>query len=174
MKQLLDFVHPDVEGITAVNVFKRKTARGIIMKGREILLIYTQRYDDYSFPGGGIDPEESVEEALIRELAEETGAQNVRIVEPFGYVTETRPIHYIEYDVMHQLSYFYICDADKALGVAKPEAYEVTNGSVPVWVEIREAIKHNRDVIGRNAEGIGFSIHRETYVLECVAEKYGY
>lgn len=171
MKLLRSYTHDDIADRELTNIHKRTTARGIIMNGDEILMIYTKRYNDYSFPGGGVDPDEAIEECLLRELSEETGAQNVKIIGEFGRVEELRPIHYPEYDAMHQTSYFYNCSADLKLGETNPEAYEIQNGSEPVWVKLVDAIEHNKKVIAQNDSSIGFSIHRETMVLETILEK---
>jgi len=39
----------------------------------EVLLAHRQRYDDWSFPKGKLDPGETHEQAARREVAEETG-----------------------------------------------------------------------------------------------------
>ncbi len=39
----------------------------------EVLLVHRQRYDDWSFPKGKLDPGESWEQAAVREVFEETG-----------------------------------------------------------------------------------------------------
>jgi 8-oxo-dGTP pyrophosphatase MutT (NUDIX family) len=41
--------------------------------GLEVLLIHRPRYDDWSFPKGKVDGEESDEEAALREVEEEVG-----------------------------------------------------------------------------------------------------
>ncbi len=171
MRVIKKFSDPTLEGTKPQEIFRRTTARGILVDGDEILLIYTKYYDDYSFPGGGVDDEEALEEGLRRELAEETGAQNVQVIGPFGKVEELRSIHYPEYEAMHQTSFFFRCTCDRELGEAKPEAYEVENGSVPVWVKIQEAIAHNRRLIEENPKHIGLSIHRETWVLEQIFQE---
>lgn len=43
--------------------------------GPEILLIHRDRYDDWSFPKGKLDPGESFEDAARREVWEETGVR---------------------------------------------------------------------------------------------------
>jgi 8-oxo-dGTP pyrophosphatase MutT (NUDIX family) len=40
---------------------------------RRVLLVHRPRYDDWSFPKGKLDPGETVEEAALREVKEETG-----------------------------------------------------------------------------------------------------
>jgi len=40
-----------------------------------VLLVHRPRYDDWSFPKGKLDPGETIEEAALREVLEETGIQ---------------------------------------------------------------------------------------------------
>jgi len=152
-------------------VYERAAARGIIMDGEDILLIYTKRYNDYSFPGGGVDTGEDLMHGLIRELEEETGAQNIEVQSAFGAYEEFRPTYYDGYDMMHMLSYFYVCSADRELGEASPEDYELKNGSEPVWVNIHEAISHNQKVMNDKEDSMGLSIDRETRVLKLVVDE---
>ena len=54
------------------NTHVRTAIRGIIVKDDNILLIRTSK-GDLKFPGGGLEGNEMYEEALIREIREETG-----------------------------------------------------------------------------------------------------
>lgn len=171
MRLIDKYVHESFDSMKDPVVFERTAARGIIMDGEDILLIYTKRYNDYSFPGGGVDKGEDISEGLVRELNEETGAQNIVISNHFGDYEEYRPTHYDGYDIMHMMSHFFVCKADRELGEANPEDYEVNNGSVPMWVNIHEAIRHNSDVIAAKEDSMGLSIVRETKVLELVANE---
>ena len=51
----------------------RPSVRGIIDCGDQFALIHNMKYNYYAFPGGGLSEGESNEEALIREVKEETG-----------------------------------------------------------------------------------------------------
>jgi len=42
---------------------------------RRVLLVHRPRYDDWSFPKGKLDPGETVEQAALREVNEETGLE---------------------------------------------------------------------------------------------------
>ncbi len=162
------------EAVASLNdpvIYERLAARGIILKGENILMIYTKRYNDYSFPGGGVDTGENIMHGLHRELEEETGAQNIKVLEAFGIYEEFRPTHYDGYDMVHMMSHFYVCDADEKLGQAHPEDYEVKNGSVPVWVNIYEAINHNQKVMDDKEDSMGLSIDRETRVLRLIVDE---
>ena len=40
---------------------------------RQVLVVHRPRYDDWSFPKGKLEPEETDEDCALREVAEETG-----------------------------------------------------------------------------------------------------
>jgi len=167
LRLIKKLIHKDVDKLEG-RIFERRASRGIILNGSKILLLYTKRYNDYSFPGGGIDPEEDLITGLKRELAEETGAKNVEIISEFGYIDEYRPHYKAEYDLIHMVSYFYVCKIDDDLDDVKLEDYEIANGMDSVWIDIHEAIKHNKEVIANQEQSMGFSIERETLALELV------
>ncbi len=170
MQLLKKMVHPDLnttEGIT----FERTTARGIILRGEEILLMYTKYYNDYSFPGGGVDSKEDLITGLKRELMEETGAQDIEVIAELGYIDEYRPHYKEEYDLIHMESYFYFCTASEHFLEPQLEDYEENNGMKALWVNIFDAIEHNKQVIESKESSMGFSIIRETYALEEIARK---
>ena len=175
MRLLKTAFHPDIspEDISPGSNFTcvdRHAARGIVLKGDTILLLYTQRYHDYSLPGGGIDNGEDAVEGLIRELREETGALGVRNVKPFARYDEYRPWYKSDADIIHIISYCYVCDIDETLGETALESYEVNNGMEPLWVNINKAIAHNEEVIA-NSDKKGLSIERETFLLRVIAEE---
>jgi len=167
--------HPDVshEAISPAgkrSVIVRHAARGIIVRGESILLLYTRRYDDYSLPGGGIDEGEDEIRALMRELREEVGAQGVRNVKPFARYEEYRPHHQPDADIIHIISHCYACDIDEKLGDTALESYEVSNGMSALWMNIHEAISHNESVIA-GSEKKGLSVERETFLLKLIAKE---
>ncbi len=104
------------------------------------MLLFTERYHDYSLPGGGLDEGEDVIAGMVRELEEETGAQNIHSIKPFGIYEEFRPWYKDDADVMHMISYCYSCKVDRELGATAYEDYEVKNGMKAVWINIHEAI----------------------------------
>lgn len=170
MRLLTNLRHHSLPTQLGERVYKRLASRAIVLQGESILLLYTKRYNDYSFPGGGVDQSENLELCLQRELAEETGAQGIKIIKEFGYVDELRPHHKPEFDAVHMLSYFYVCEIE-SLGPARMESYEINNGMEAKWVNLLDAIEHNRNVMSSNESSIGLSIERETLVLELVAKE---
>jgi 8-oxo-dGTP pyrophosphatase MutT (NUDIX family) len=57
---------------------EKLAAGGVVIEAIEgrpirVLLVHRPRYDDWSFPKGGVDEGESVEDAALREVLEESG-----------------------------------------------------------------------------------------------------
>ncbi|WLD58580.1 NUDIX domain-containing protein [Salinispirillum sp. LH 10-3-1] len=167
MKLITELVHPRLNSKEG-RILRRHAARGIVLRAEQILLLYTERYNDFSLPGGGIDEGEDITVALCRELEEETGARDIQVNEHYGYIEEYRPYWKPEYDLMHMTSHFFLCDVAPTLADTKMESYEIANGMRPMWVPVEEAIKHNRYVMSRQEESMGQSIQRETFMLEKV------
>jgi ADP-ribose pyrophosphatase YjhB (NUDIX family) len=160
----------DISPTSELRLIERHAARAIVVKGDDILLLYTERYHDYSLPGGGIDDGEDEVAGLIRELQEETGAQGVCNVKAFARYDEYRPWDKADADIIHMISYCYMCEVDDELGETAFESHEVNNGMRPLWVNIHEAIAHNEDVMA-TSDKKGLSIERETYLLKQIVEK---
>ena len=175
MQLLKTTFHPDVSPVDISDasnlvLMVRHAARGIVLRGESILLLYTERYHVYSLPGGGIDEGEDVVAGLMRELKEETGAQGIRNVEPFARFEEYRPWYKSDADIIHMISHCYMCDIDEELGETAFESHEVSNGMTPLWMNIDAAIVHNEDVIA-SSDKKGLSIERETFLLRVIAKK---
>jgi ADP-ribose pyrophosphatase YjhB (NUDIX family) len=175
MRLLKTAFHPDVSPVditpeSELTLVVRHAARGIVIEGENILLLYTQRYHDYSLPGGGIDEGEDFVAGLKRELREETGAKDVRKVQPFVRYDEYRPWYKPNADIIHMISHCYVCDIDGELGETAFESHELNNGMKPLWMNIYEAISHNEAVIA-TSDKKGLSIERDTFLLKVIAEE---
>lgn len=175
MRLLKTVFHPEVSpaDIAAGSKFTlvvRHAARGIVVKGDNILLLYTKYYNDYSLPGGGLDEGEDEVTGLVRELQEETGAMGVRNIKPFVRYDEYRPWYKSDADIMYMISHCYVCDIDDELGETDFESHEINNGMTPLWVNIFEAIAHNESVIASKVKK-GLSVERETDLLKVIAEE---
>lgn len=166
---LKKMIHPQIKSFEGRG-FERLAGRGIFVKDGEILLLYTKRYDDYSFPGGGIDADEDILEGLSRELEEEIGAVDYEIIEKLGEIEEYRPYYKEAYDYMHMISHYFICKLTGPLVAPKLEDYEINNGMGAVWLKLEDAIRHNEGLIANKPESMGLSVERETFILKMIQE----
>lgn len=59
----------------------------------KIALVYRPRHNDWSLPKGHIDAGETIEEAALREVVEETGCAGeiIEIAQPTSYLVRGRP-----------------------------------------------------------------------------------
>jgi 8-oxo-dGTP diphosphatase len=64
----------------------------LIDRKNRVLLVHRPRYDDWSFPKGKIDPDETIEKGALREVKEETGldCRIVRRLTASSYKYRTR------------------------------------------------------------------------------------
>lgn len=74
---------------------KKRSVAGVIFNKKRDKILIIQRLDVpvWVLPGGGVDPEETFEEAIIREVYEETGL----IVKVYRKVAEYSPINRLAY-----------------------------------------------------------------------------
>ncbi len=175
MRLLKTAFHPDVSEqdilpASKLTVLERYAARAIVLREEDILLLYTERYQDYSLPGGGLGKGEDEVQGLKRELQEETGARQIRNVQPFARYDEYRPWYKDDADIIYMVSYCYSCDIADELGDTSYETYEISNSMKPLWINIHTAIKHNEVVIAES-DRKGLSIERETFLLKTIVDE---
>lgn len=147
-------------------VFSRPSARAIICQNDKVLLVYSKKYNYYKFPGGGIENGETKEEALIREVREETGYQIIaESIEEYGKVLRRQKDSYDENAIFEQDNYYYFCDVSEERRTVQQDAYESEEGFTAVWVEAITASRHNKYEF--HAEGADLlMIKRDSKVLD--------
>ena len=167
MRLLKEIFHK--KGInTAGRTVSREAVRGIIIDGEKLLMICSERNGDYKFPGGGIEDGETHENTLIREIKEESGAEVIGEITPFGRVIEyDLPIEK-DYDVFRMTSYYYLCEVGVAMSEQKLDQYEKELGFVPIWVGIDMAIRQNSCVLQDPHKQAPRWTKRDLAVLELV------
>lgn len=135
MRHIAYLTDMDVLGTPGLSAARpRITARAIVLSplGR-CAVMYAAKFGIYTLPGGGVEANETVEEALVREIAEETGC-TIDLCEPLGYMEENRA--HADYT---QISYYYVVHTlDEALHPHLTAA-EAANGASAMWCSLEEA-----------------------------------
>lgn len=116
----------------------RKAVRAIIVKDGALLVMHRNKFGNeyYTLLGGGIDPGETPEQSLVREVHEESGYT----------VTGARLVFVEEAGDPYGTQYIYYCEAtggEPQLAAHSEEAQLFAHGNrhTPVWLPIEELPK---------------------------------
>jgi 8-oxo-dGTP pyrophosphatase MutT (NUDIX family) len=111
----------------------RAAVYGVIVHGGKVLLIRSRHGGRYYLPGGGIEVGERIEDALKREVREETGIE----VEVEGFVHFCEDFFY--YDpgdkAYHSLLFYYVC-RPMTFDVSDDAQVDDEDAEQPRWVEM--------------------------------------
>ena len=157
-------------------VFIRHSARCIHIKNGLVAMVRSVRYDYYKFPGGGIEEEESAEDAMIRETREEAGLAVIpESVKEYGYVHRIQKSDHDDAECFIQDNYYYLCDVEESIEAQDLDEYEADERFTLEYVEPDKAILVNRNgdhgPIGHSMRNL--ELEREARVLELLkAEGY--
>ena len=151
-------------------VYKRPSARGIILSGDKIALVYSKKEKYYKFPGGGIKENEDMHTALIREVREEVGLTVIpeSIIE-FGSVMRRQKSNYSPDTIFEQENFYFLCKAEKYVSDQELDDYEKDAEFVLRFVNIEDAIKTNRNYHSNHLFN-EIMIKREEKVLQLVKD----
>ncbi|MGB0175423.1 MAG: NUDIX domain-containing protein, partial [Acholeplasmataceae bacterium] len=123
----------------------RETVRGIVLKEDMIWMLYSEVLKDYTFPGGGIEPGEDHQEALRREILEETGM----LVSHGKYIGTYIEHVYDFYDpskTLKRINHYYVLSPGQLTAqqlTEEEEKYQL----IPRWVAMDEAMTLNQQLI---------------------------
>ena len=136
MKQICELNDKLLLGIEGLsNQPPRRTARAIVRDSEgKYAVMYAEKFNLYSLPGGGIEAEEDVLTALRREVLEETGCVCDDIQE-LGIVTENRRT--LDYT---QVNYYYVVTAKRAGESHLTKAEQASRTSVQ-WHTLEDMIR---------------------------------
>lgn len=151
-------------------VYERPSARAVILKDGKVLLNYIKKHDCYEFPGGGIEAGETPEQAVRREVAEETGQIVIpESIREFGIVIRRQQDSKDPDGIFEQRNYYYFCDVTGETVPRKPDEHEILEGAEPVWVEnLSMPVHRNRKAFERIGEPF---IQREMRVMDMADEE---
>jgi 8-oxo-dGTP pyrophosphatase MutT (NUDIX family) len=125
----------------------RTAVKGVVLRGRTLLMIHSPKVGDYDFPGGGLHKGETHAQGLYREIREECGMIIAQIGSEIGAVIEYDfPIEQ-GYDVFKMTSHYYRCEVEDSFVPQQLEDYERELGFTPVWIDIDDAIQCNKSFL---------------------------
>lgn len=110
----------------------RPSAYGIVTHARRMLLV-RDRFDRLFYPGGAIEPGETIAEAIEREIMEETG-HTVK-VGPLMEIRESFFYYTPEKVAWHCHCFFYLCELVSDPDIEMKGEQEDVEGR-PEWIEI--------------------------------------
>ena len=128
-------------------VFEKSTVRAIIQKGN---LIAMQRGNNgvYKIPGGAVECAESHHDALIREVAEETGLIVIpETISEIGEIEEIREDCFCAGQKYISHSYFYSCRVENETTQTNMTENEIEKGYQLEWVTAREIYDNNAHLL---------------------------
>lgn len=150
------------------SVFSRPSARAVIIKDGKIAMVYSKKYNYYKFPGGGIEADESMEDALIREVLEETGLCVIR-----DSIREYGQVHRIQRgtkeDIFIQDNYYFLCCVKEDIEQQNLDEYEADESFTLEFLEPQFAINVNRETILDDFTPV--MLEREALVLELLIQE---
>lgn len=150
--------------------FVRNSARSIIIRNGRIAMVHSLKYDYYKFPGGGIEPGETLEDAVIRETREEAGLEVIpESVREFGYVHRIQKSDIPGVAYFKQDNFYFLCEVKDGSVSQELDDYESDERFTPEFVEPRTAIAVNR--APEHGPKDRNMLNREARVLEMLIEE---
>lgn len=151
-------------------VIRRVAVKGVVKKDGKVLLIHTNK-GDYKFPGGGIDKDESIKDALKREMAEETGFQLKSIGEVLGKVLERKLDQYEHNTIFEMESIYILCKLNyQDLMQQNLDTYEAQQEFKPLFIALENALENNLQCLKNKNKDINPWVGRETDIISKLIE----
>ncbi|MFH1287001.1 MAG: NUDIX domain-containing protein [Candidatus Magasanikbacteria bacterium] len=132
-------LHGDKKMIAKDKLVFRPAGYAIIINNGKVLLCNTKSTGKYWFPGGGVDLGEKLEDAIKREVREETGIEIE--VEKFLKFQEVF-FYYEPLDEAYQnLSFFYLCKAVTTKLLDDDKVDQEDESEKPRWIDLKSIKK---------------------------------
>ena len=149
-------------------VVRREAVRALVERDGRLLLLATPASGDHKLPGGGVRDGETHEDALRREVAEETGRRLLRSGPAVLRVVERRPDVEDPGSVFEMTSTYYVASVSDEVGATDLDDYERDLGLTPVWAAVEDALRSNEALLATGAAPPW--TERETAVLRLVRD----
>lgn len=152
-----------------IRITTRQAVRAIVLKDNKILMVHTNK-GDYKFPGGGIKRQETHEEALRREVIEETGYIIEEMGERAGIIVQRNPNQFDTSGIFEMTSYYYFCNVKTNKTKQHLDKYEEEQEFEPRWIALDEVIAKNEAILTQKGTQINPWVYRETLALRKIKE----
>lgn len=156
------------------NFIRRTSARIIIIKDKKIYLSHASRNNTYKLPGGGVDSNESILDAAIRETKEEVGIiVDEKSIKEYGYYVDTwKSVKFSDGNkIWENTSYYFVA---KPLELIKPSPTksEIEDMCESVLIDIDTAINANLEYINKEGNNlIERFLIREVEIFKLIKEE---
>jgi ADP-ribose pyrophosphatase YjhB (NUDIX family) len=122
------------------DVKKKIASRALIIKDNKVAVLYSRKYDAYITPGGGVEENETLELACIREAKEETGIV-IKPIEHFAVLD----CNYPRIRIVHN---YFICKVIEESNDTNKTEHEKDQDLEVRWlsyIEVRNAFSTQTD-----------------------------
>lgn len=115
----------------------RVTARAILKNPNNVFAVmFSEKFNLYSLPGGGVEEGEDVTTAIQREIWEETGCI-ITSMQPLGYVEENRA--HCDYT---QIDYYFVLETNDLNLIPHLTENERKNKTTVMWLNADAMYRH--------------------------------
>ena len=128
--------------VDPAGVVERTAVRAVVRRGSDLLMVHSPVAGDYKFPGGGLEPGETMVDALVREVREECGRGVTGIGGVLLVVDERRPGDDPGW-VLKMTSVYVGCSVGPVEHDLALDEYERRLGFQGAWVRAEEALRAN-------------------------------
>lgn len=149
-------------------IYHREAVRAVLLENDMIFMVHTV-HGDFKFPGGGIELGETHEEALRRELLEETGCEIQSFGRKLGQITERRTDYMEPENIFEMVSHYYLCEGAKSVRRPSLSENEKELCLTARWLKVEEAFKNNEKILMENPKMKEW-VRREAAVLKILYE----
>ncbi len=141
MKLIQRITDKDITGADEVSsAVPRKAVRAVLLDDDGLMaLLYVGKMGFFTLPGGGVEPGETLEGTLQREMLEETGCA-CQIVQELGRIEESRMLNDFT-----QESFYYLARVQGPKGMPSLTQEEMDEDTQVRWYAIEEAF----DIVAR-------------------------